>query len=104
MDTVLLGNRIRELRELRGLTQEDLAAATGVGCKHISVLERGVKEPKLATFLAIADALKVTPNDLLLTNDLSDDYESAIAHKVSQLPAEKQEKLYRILTTLVDEL
>lgn len=104
MDTELLGNKIREIRELRKLTQEELAMLAGVGCKHISVLERGMKEPKLATFLAIADALKVTPNDLLLTAKASNDYESAITFKVSKLSLEKQEKLYRILTTLVEEL
>lgn len=104
MDTIFLGNRIQQIREQRGLTQDDLASRTGISIKHISVLERGVKEPRLATFLKIAEALGVTPNELLINEADDMDYESAIAHRVSQLPKEKQEKLLKIIDTLVEEL
>lgn len=103
MDTVSLGNRIQYLREQRGLTQEELATQTGISLKHISVLERGLKEPRLATFLSIAEALGVTPNELLIeTDDI--DYQNAVAYRVAQLPKEKQQKLLKILDTLIEEL
>jgi transcriptional regulator with XRE-family HTH domain len=66
-------------------------------------LERGLKEPRLATFLRIAEALGVTPNELLIeTDDM--DYQSAIAYRIAKLPKEKQQKLLKILDTLVVEL
>jgi transcriptional regulator with XRE-family HTH domain len=103
LDTVSLGNRIQHIREQRGLTQEELATQTGISLKHISVLERGLKEPRLATFLSITEALGVTPNELLIeTDDM--DYQSAIAYRIAQLPTEKQQKLLKILDTLVEEL
>jgi transcriptional regulator with XRE-family HTH domain len=103
LDTVSLGNRIQHFREQRGLTQEELATQTGISLKHISVLERGLKEPRLATFLNIAEALGVTPNELLSETD-DTDCESAIAYRIGQLPKEKQQKLLKILGTLIDEL
>ena len=103
MDVVSLGNRIREVREAQGLTQEELAARTGLSIKHLSVLERGLKEPRLTTFLLITEALETTPNELL-TAPAACNYISDIVYKASKLSPEKQEKLLKIVNTLVEEL
>ena len=47
MDQVALGKRIKAARERAGMTQEDLAAAVEYSVDHMSVVERGVKAPKL---------------------------------------------------------
>ena len=99
-----LGNRIQQFREARGLTQEELAAQAGISIKHISVLERGLKIPRLATFLKIGEVLGVTPNDLLSDGEASSDYLKAIEAKVAPLPLEKQEKIYKIICTVTEEL
>lgn len=53
-----LGERLSALRVQAGLSQEQLAAATGVSAKTISDLERGVtRNPRPSTIRAIADAL-----------------------------------------------
>lgn len=104
MDTVSLGTRIREIREMHGLTQEDLAAKTGISIKHLSVLERGLKEPRLSTFLAIVEALGTTPNELLTSPSQDSEYISSILYKAAKLPGDKQEKLLKIVNTLVEEL
>ncbi|MCD7751580.1 MAG: helix-turn-helix domain-containing protein [Lachnospiraceae bacterium] len=104
MDTKSLGNRIQQLREERGLTQEELATKTDISIKHISVLERGLKEPRLTTFLTIAEALDVTPNELLSAPTTESDYMSIISYKASQLSEEKQKSLLKIMNTLVEEL
>ena len=104
MDTVSLGSRIREIREANGLTQEELAAKTGISIKHLSVLERGLKEPRLSTFLAIVEALGTTPNELLSAPTQGNEYITAILYKAARLSSEKQEKLLKIINTLVEEL
>lgn len=104
MNSELLGNRIQQFREAKGLTQEELATLTGISIKHISVLERGVKVPRLATFLTIADALGVTPNDLVAAPSVDSNYPKAIQEKVAPLPIEKQEKIYKIVCALCDDL
>ena len=57
-------NLIR-LRHARGWTQTELADVSGVGQSHISRLERGTWEPRLATIMALAKAFGVQPGDLL---------------------------------------
>ncbi len=46
-----------ELRERRGMTQAELAAATGLDQADISRIERGAANPTERTLLRIADAL-----------------------------------------------
>ena len=104
MDAAAIGNRIREIRESRGMTQEDLSAKTGVSIKHISVLERGLKEPKLSTFLNIADALELTPNELLSPPEDGKGIVTALSYKISKLPYDEQERLLKIVNTLIKEL
>jgi transcriptional regulator with XRE-family HTH domain len=50
-----LGRRIRALRRLRGLTQEQLGERSGVSAKYISELERGVRNPSLETLVKVAN-------------------------------------------------
>ena len=52
MDQIALGKRIKAARERVGMTQEDLAAAVDYSVDHVSVVERGVKPPKLEKLVA----------------------------------------------------
>jgi transcriptional regulator with XRE-family HTH domain len=60
-----LGVRIRALRELKRLTQAELAEAADVTTNYVGVLERGQKVPTLETLVALAKALGVGPGELL---------------------------------------
>lgn len=51
MDLKAIGVRIKEAREAKGFTQEQLAEIVGLSPTHMSVIERGVKAPKLETFI-----------------------------------------------------
>jgi transcriptional regulator with XRE-family HTH domain len=65
----LIGQRVKQLREAKGWSQDELARRVGLTSKTISNYEtgtRGVKEPPLSTVRALADALGV-PLDELLT-------------------------------------
>lgn len=104
MNIEILCNKIQQFRESCGLTQEELAAKSGISVKHISVLERGLKTPRLATFLKIAEVLGVTPNDLLSDGEDNSDYLKAIEAKVAPLSPDKQEKIYKIICTVTEEL
>ena len=66
MDLKAVGQRIKEVREAKGLTQEDLADIVDLSPTHVSVIERGLKVAKLDTFVAIANALDVSADVLLI--------------------------------------
>ena len=52
-----LGNRIREARDARGLTQAELAERIGVSRKTVNTVENGVFIPSTVVALKLARAL-----------------------------------------------
>lgn len=59
------GKVLRELREKRGLSQEELGFESGYHRTYISLLERGLKNPSLKTIIKISKVLSVKPSELL---------------------------------------
>jgi len=59
------GNRMCELRQREGVSQDNLAREADIHPTSIGRLERGGREPKLTTILRLADGLGVEPGELL---------------------------------------
>ncbi|HEY0105020.1 MAG TPA: helix-turn-helix transcriptional regulator [Rhizomicrobium sp.] len=64
-----LGNRLREARSSRNLTQADLAAQIGVSRKTINTVENGVFVPSTTLALALAQTLELRVEDLFYLID-----------------------------------
>ena len=62
-----LGQSIRMFRTLRGQTLATLAAAVGVSGQQLQKYETGNSSMSMHRFLHIADALKISPADLVLS-------------------------------------
>ena len=105
MDLKAVGQRIKDAREAKNLTQEELASLVNLSSTHVSVIERGLKVTKLDTFVAIANALDVSADELLVdvvahsvtgvSNRLSD--------KISSLPMKEQKKIIKVIQALIEE-
>ncbi len=61
-----LGERIRDHRKHRGLTQENLAESLELSVVYVSLIERGGRNPPYTTVMAIAKALGVSPTRLIV--------------------------------------
>lgn len=59
------GQRVRELRLARGLTQEKLADRAGMHFTAIGHIERASRSSTLETILKLAKALQVQPRELI---------------------------------------
>ena len=59
------GQRIRQYRSQRGMTQQQLAEAAGLDRKTVSRVENARFSPTLANVFALAAALGVTVTDLI---------------------------------------
>ena len=106
MDQIASGKRIKAAREKADMTQEDLAAAVDYSVDHMSVVERGVKSPKLEKLVAIANILGIGTDELLQDslNAATTLRASALSEQLKSLPTETQRKIMRILDTLITEL
>jgi DNA-binding XRE family transcriptional regulator len=58
-------NRVTVWRELRGLSGKELAKAAGIAPSYLSNIETGKRDGTIGTMKKIADALKVTIDDLV---------------------------------------
>jgi transcriptional regulator with XRE-family HTH domain len=61
----LVGARIRELRLVKGISQEALADEAGVHRTYMGSVERGERNISLENIVKVARALKVVPAELL---------------------------------------
>jgi transcriptional regulator with XRE-family HTH domain len=75
IDYGLLGGRIARLRKERGFTQARLSERADLSNNYLSNIENSRSIPSLETLVKLCGALGVTPNDILLgTNTSEEDY------------------------------
>ena len=59
-----LGKQIKQIREQKHLTQEQLAELAGISLDYLGKIEVNINHPGLKTIFKIANALKVPVKDL----------------------------------------
>ena len=62
--TTAFGAYIRELRQIRGLSQEEVAQGAGVQVTYLSGIERGKRNPSLRNIHKLAGAPDVKVQEL----------------------------------------
>ncbi len=68
--TRILGDNIRTFRKLKGLSQEDLAGMCNLHRTYVGSVERGERNVTLSTLEAIAEALGVSVEKLLIEGSI----------------------------------
>lgn len=105
-----LGENIRKLRELKGLSQQNLADEINLNQRTISRIENGNLSPKFDVIVQISKTLGVSLNQLLAFNEQlifnnyihSQQGGSFVAYNNTEI--EKVEKLYQKLLNEKDEI
>lgn len=64
-DLVALGRAVRAIREVRGISQVELAEASGFRQSWISSVEHGRRNPSWNNVVRLADGLGVRPSALV---------------------------------------
>ena len=80
-DREAIGEKLRQVREAQGLTQDALAMRLGTDRKVISKHESGQQDMKMSSFIDYLEVLNVTPDQLGYT----DAAEPQVRHKLSHL-------------------
>ena len=102
LDFSLIGQRIKEIRCDKKLTQDYIANCTGVNVSHISNIETNKVKVSLTLLVSICNALNVTL-DYLLENEYhnpSSVTEKELLNVIKDMKKEKQEILLRIARVL----
>lgn len=102
LDFALIGQRIKQVRSDKKLTQEYLANVTGVNVSHISNIETNKVKVSLTLLVGICNALVVTM-DYLLENEYhtpNSTIEKELINTMKDMPKDKLETLLRIAKVL----
>ena len=87
--------RLKRLREIKGLTLEELEERTGLTKSYLSKVERGLSVPSVAMALKLAGAFDVNVDDLFGVNESEKDY--VVVRKQQRKPfARKGQKTSRL--------
>ncbi|MBM6869808.1 helix-turn-helix transcriptional regulator [Pseudoflavonifractor phocaeensis] len=101
IDYTLLGKNVRNLRHMRGYSQEHLAEMCDISTSFLGHIERGTRKMSLETMMALVNALKVTPDMLLL--DQKNLYEDAIFSFLGSLTftnSEQKKRFYNAVRAI----
>lgn len=69
-----IGEKIREIRKEKGISQKELGTLLGVSQQMIGQYENSSREPKIETLRKIAAALKVKLSDFLEVGQIIEEY------------------------------
>ena len=89
------GRELRRVRRQKKMTQDDLAQRVNLGRTSIVNIESGRQRVHLHTFVALADALEVSPAELLPEEPES---VPGIADRVDTLPAPERDWVMRVVS------
>lgn len=97
-----VGQRIRTLREARGMMQVEIAKILGIDQSNVSAIERGVRGLTVHQTLKLARALRVSTDEILSDMQTRDDGPLdrrflRRLQRVGQLPKRDQQALLRTI-------
>ena len=106
MEKLTMGNRIREARKARGLTQEQLSEKINITLEYMSQIERGLKTPSMQVFIKLVETLDVSADyllrDTVSTRTLYGD--KKVGSKLERLTPKQRVALEALIDTYIEYL
>lgn len=98
-ETLILGNRIRELRENKGFSGKDFAEFIGIEYKSLAKIECGDRHPNIFTLRAIAEGLNLTIDYILVGETLQgrEEYIMELNNRARIMPEYEIEHLLKYI-------
>ncbi len=100
-----IGNKVKQLRIARKLSQEKLGEIADLSQQHISRIEKGLSEPEMSTILKLAKAFNIPVEDLISIEIKKriDTYTIKIMRKLEFLSIEDKSKVSGYIDRILDE-
>ncbi|MBR1731666.1 MAG: helix-turn-helix transcriptional regulator [Ruminococcus sp.] len=92
-------------RKQQGLTQAEVAELANISDRTYADIERGSTNLRVITLVSICSALKTTPNDLLVEDDiLTAQKQEILLGKMNKCTNIEKETALKLLTVYLDSL
>lgn len=104
LNLLLMGERLRAYRTARKQTMKEFAELCGISERYLADIERGVKAPKLETFVRIANAAGISPEYLLQDSLPAAGQKNPVQDAINTLPQKQQELLQDFIIRLAESM
>lgn len=94
------GNRVRELRKSKGMTQQFLAEKCEISLPYINLLENNMRQPSLKIVLKIVSALDISIVDFFLPYTTQD---AELSHLLKLLSLEENKDYVTMFVQIIDK-
>ncbi|HFI0935175.1 TPA: S24 family peptidase [Streptococcus suis] len=103
--SIYVGQKIKDFRLSRNMTQKELAERIGMGDTTIVNYEKGIRTPKKNTLFKISEVLKTSIDDFFppITTTAPNSLIEQISDKVVQLTEPNQKNVLRYSSELLDK-
>ena len=94
-----IGERIRDARMAKKMSQQELATKANISLPHISDIEHGKQSMKLITFVRVIEALQVSADEILRADvpAVNQLYQNEFSQIIEDCTPTEIESLKRIL-------
>lgn len=98
-----IGERLYALRKKTGLTQAEAAEAAGVSDRTYADIERGTTTMRIDTLTKICDALHITPDELMVTDECAvNGKQQRLFERLAMCDGRRRETALRLLEVFLD--
>lgn len=103
-DLHVIGNNLYKVRKAKGLTQAEVAEKAELSDRSYADIERGSVTMRVDSLLKICMALNITPNDILVSDNIIEITEQDIAETIKDCSNNEKETALKLLSVYVDSL
>lgn len=104
-DLRTIGDKLFAIRKRCGMTQMELAEEADISERTYADFERGTLNIRIGTFLRICQALHISPNEVLTTDDSSiTARQEELLARLETCPPKDKETALKLLTVFLEGL
>lgn len=103
-DLNAIGNNLYKVRKGKGLTQAEVAERAELSDRTYADIERGSVTMRVDSLLKICRALCITPNSILVSDDMTEITEQDIVDRMKECSTTEKETALKLLSVYVESL
>lgn len=105
LDTREIGNKLLAIRKKYGMTQNEVAEASGLSNRTYADIERGSVKMRVDTIIHICNALHITPDEILtVRNDEAIEQQEELLARLNACSPKDKETALKLLSVYLKSL